>query len=130
MESEISEIYEDGYIKAPCPAVKRDGELCGSVRVSESGYCFAHDPQSAEWRAMGGRARARKTRITKQMKDAGVDRLFEILDESFRKVSAQERSPANLQAMARTADVMMKLAKHAEKVRKENEKWEWSFIEE
>ena len=100
----VSEIYEDGYSKAPCPAVKRDGELCGSVRVSASGYCFAHDPQSVEWRAMGGRARARKTRATKHMKDAGVDRLFEILDESFRKLSTQGRSPANLQAMARTAE--------------------------
>ena len=127
----VSEIYEGGYGKAPCPAVKRDGEVCGSVRVSASGYCFAHDPQSAEWRAMGGRARARKTRVTKHMKDAGVDRLFEILDESFRKLDAQERSPANLQAMARTADVMIKLAKHAEKVRKENEAFAgWPFIEE
>ena len=93
MESEISEIYEDGYIKARCPAVKRDGELCGSVRVSESGYCFAHDPQSAEWRAMGGRARARKTRITKQMKDAGVDRLFEILDGLSGKSAPRRGAP-------------------------------------
>ena len=90
------ETYEERDTKDPCPAVKRDGELCGSVRVSASGYCFAHDPKSAEWRAMGGRARARKTRITKHMKDAGVDRLFEILDESFRKLSTQDRSPANL----------------------------------
>ena len=124
------ETYEERHGKEPCPAVKRDGELCGSVRVSASGYCFAHDPKSAEWRAMGGRARARKTRATKYMKDAGVDRLFEILDESFAKVYAQERTPANVQAMARTADVMMKLVKYAEKVREENEAWEWPFIEE
>ena len=124
------ETYEERNTKASCPAVKRDGELCGSVRVSASGYCFAHDPQSAEWRAMGGRARARKTRATKYMKDAGVDRLFEILDESFAKVNAQERTPANVQAMARTADVMMKLVKYAEKARKEKEAWEWPFIEE
>ena len=36
----------------PCPALKRYGDICGSDRVGATGYCFAHDPERAEWRAM------------------------------------------------------------------------------
>ena len=68
---EVREPNEDelrnwAWRNPPCPAVKRNGEVCGSVRVSVSGYCFAHDPESAAWRAMGGRAKAKKARARKE----------------------------------------------------------------
>ena len=62
---------EEGHSETSCAATKRDGETCGSSRVTVSGYCFAHDPESVSWRAMGGKATARKRRATKWVRDAG-----------------------------------------------------------
>ena len=44
----IEEVSNEGLIRwlsrnQPCPATKRDGEVCAGLPVSGSGYCFAHD---------------------------------------------------------------------------------------
>ncbi len=102
---------EEGHSETSCAATKRDGETCGSSRVTVSGYCFAHDPESVSWRAMGGKATARKRRATKWVRDAGMGRLYDMLEESFFELSEQEVTPANLQAMARLSDTILKLVK-------------------
>ena len=104
----------EGHRETTCGATKRNGEICGSSRVTVSGYCFAHDPESASWRAMGGRATSKKRRAAKWAKDAGMGHLYEILDESFVGLSEQEATPGNLQAMARLSDVILKVVKWSE----------------
>ncbi len=79
----------------PCPAIKRSGEVCGSERVAASGYCFAHDPESAEWRAMGGRAKSKKARARKKLKELGLERLTESLEEMFDELHEGNAAPAD-----------------------------------
>ena len=97
----------------PCPAVKRNGEVCGSDRVSVSGYCFAHDPESASWRAMGGRAKSKKARARKKLKELGLDHMAESLEEMFDDLHAGNAAPADARAMAGIASTMMKLVEWA-----------------
>ncbi len=104
----------EGQRETTCAGTKRNGEICGSRRVTVSGYCFAHDPESASWRAMGGRATSRKRLAAKWAKDAGVGHLYEALEEGILRLSEQERTPANIQAMARATDVIMKLVEWSE----------------
>ena len=94
----------------PCPATKRDGEVCGSTRVSASGYCFAHDPESAEWRAMGGRASNKRKRAMKQLKEAGMGHLLEALEESLNELRSGEGDPNNARAQARVAEAILRVA--------------------
>ncbi|MCY4654425.1 MAG: hypothetical protein OXC95_14830, partial [Dehalococcoidia bacterium] len=70
MENEI------GRRKRSCPATKRNGELCEVTIVSASGYCFAHDPESAEWRGEGGRGGGKKRRGTKKKREGGGEDSF------------------------------------------------------
>ena len=104
----------EGQRETICAGTKRNGEICGSRRVTVSGYCFAHDPESASWRAMGGRATSRKRLAAKWAKDAGVGHLYETLEEGIIKLNEQERTPTNIQAMARATDVIMKLVEWSE----------------
>ena len=92
----------------PCPATKRNGEICNSTRISQSGFCFAHDPASAEWRRRGGRpkrqenpSRAQKGRI---VKDARLDSMVESLRMALVELSSQPPTPTTAYAMARLAD--------------------------
>ena len=97
----------------PCPAIKRDGEVCGSDRVSVSGYCFAHDPEAAGWRTMGGRAKAKKARARKKLKELGLDHMTESLEEVFDELRSGHIAPSDARAMARIADTVMKLTEWA-----------------
>ncbi len=103
----------------PCPATKRNGELCGSVVVSVSGYCFAHDPESAEWRAMGGRAKAKKVRAHKKLRELGLDDMVKGLREVFEELQAAPPSANNARAMAKIADTIMKMTEMAAEIDKE-----------
>ena len=119
MEGESKEMGDqrnptEGQRETICAGTKRNGEICGSRRVTVSGYCFAHDPESASWRAMGGRATSRKRLAAKWAKDAGVGHLYETLEEGILKLNEQERTSANIQAMAGAMDVMMKLINWSE----------------
>ena len=93
----------------PCPAVKRNGEACESTFVSASGYCFAHDPEAAEWRAKGGRESSKKRRTMKKLKDMGVKHVFDALDEALEGLRSGEMPAQEAIAIARVADTMMKV---------------------
>lgn len=100
--------------KVPCPATKRNGEVCGSTRITASGHCFAHHPEAAKWRAMGGSATSSRRRMAKRMEDAGVAHLFDMLEEDFYKLS-ENITPANVRMMAKLSEVMLKIVKFTEK---------------
>ena len=97
----------------PCPAIKRNRDVCGSDRVGASGYCFAHDPESAEWRAMGGRAKSKKARARKKLRELGLEHMAEALEEMFDELHAGNAAPADARAMAGIASTMMKLVEWA-----------------
>ena len=117
-QSPLEEV-EDALLRSrllrnlPCPAIKRDGEVCGSHRVSVSGYCFAHDPEAAGWRAMGGRAKAKRVRARKKLKELGLDHMTESLEEVFDELRSGHVAPAEARAMARIATTVMKLTEWA-----------------
>ena len=129
----IEEVSDEGLIKwlvrnQPCPAVKRNGEVCGSLRVSVSGRCFAHDPESAAWRAMGGRAKAKKARARKKLKELGLDHMTATLEDVFDELHAGNAVAADARAMAGIASTMMKLIEWAAETDTEsktlwNEEW-------
>ena len=98
----------------PCPAVKRDGDVCGVAIVSVSGYCFAHDPEAAEWRAKGGRASGRKRRASKRLREMGVGNLKADLERALAGLRAGEVSGDDLRAMARATDTIFRMMRWAE----------------
>lgn len=104
----------------PCPATKRNGEFCGATTVSASGYCFAHDPESAAWRAMGGRAKSRKARARKKLRELGLDQMVNGLREVFDELQAAPPSANNARAMAKIADTVMKMTETAAEIDKES----------
>ena len=98
----------------PCPATKRNGEVCGSDRVGASGYCFAHDPESAEWRAMGGRARSKRKRAAKRMKEAGMEHLLDTLEETLAELRSGEGDPSSARAKAKVAETIWRIVNGAD----------------
>ena len=120
----IEEASDESLIKwlsnnKPCPAVKRNGDVCGSLRVSVSGYCFAHDPEAASWRAMGGRAKAKKVRAQKKLKELGLGDMVNGLHDVFEELQASPPSATNARAMAKLADTVMKMTEWASEADKE-----------
>ena len=103
----------------PCPATKRNGELCGSTIVSVSGYCFAHDPEAAEWRAMGGRAKSKKARARKKLRELGLEHMAESLEEMFDELRAGNATAADARAMTGIASTLMKLLEWASETDRE-----------
>ena len=120
----IEEVSDESLIKwlshnQPCPATKRNGEVCGSLRVGILGYCFAHDPESAAWRAMGGRAKAKKIRAQKKLKELGLGNMIKGLHEVFEELQEAPPSATNARAMAKLADTVMKMTEWASEADKE-----------
>ena len=97
-----------------CPATKRDGEVCGAVIVSASGYCFAHDPEAAEWRAKGGRASGRKRRAAKRLREMGAGKLKADLEGDMAGLRSGEVSAEDLRALARATDTIFRMMRWAE----------------
>ena len=92
-----------------CPATKRNGEVCGSDRVGASGYCFAHDPESAEWRAMGGRASNKRKRALKKMKEVGMGHILDALEESLEGLRSGEEDAVDARAKVRVAEAIWRI---------------------
>ena len=109
----------------PCPATKRNGEVCGSIRVSASGYCFAHDPESAEWRAMGGRASNKRKRAVKQLKEAGMGHLLDALEETLEELRSGEGDPSSARAKARVAETIWRIVNGADDEAKADSAARW-----
>ena len=105
--------------RPPCPATKRNGEICGSTPVSASGYCFAHDPELAYARAAGGRAKSKKVKAQKKLRELGLDDMVKGLREVFGELQAAPPSANNARAMAKIADTIMKMTEMAAEIDKE-----------
>ena len=103
----------------PCPAVKRNGEVCAGLPVSVAGYCFAHDPELAYARAAGGRAKGKKVRAQKKLRELGLDDMVKGLREVFNELQAAPPSANNARAMAKIADTIMKMTEMAAETDKE-----------
>ncbi len=102
----------------PCPATKRNGEVCGSAIVSVSGYCFAHDPEAAAWRAKGGRESAKRKRAAKKLREGGLGHIFEMLDGTLERLNSGDGDASDARAMARLTDTMLKLVNWTEEDKK------------
>ena len=98
----------------PCPATKRNGEVCGSARVSVSGYCFAHDPEAAAWRAKGGRSSSKRMRAMKRLREAGMGHLLDTLEESLDGLRSGEEDKGDARAKARVAEAILRVADWSE----------------
>ena len=98
----------------PCPATKRNGELCGSKIVSISGYCFAHDPESAAWRAKGGRESSNRRRVRKRMRETGLGKVLDSLEETMEQLRLGEANVEEARTKARVAEAILKLVNWAE----------------
>ena len=98
----------------PCPATKRNGEACESTMVSASGYCFAHDPEAAEWRAMGGRASSKKRRATKRIRESGMGHILKMLEGTLAELHSGEGNAEDARAMARVTEAILKMAELAD----------------
>ena len=96
------------------PATKRNGEACGSKRVGASGYCFAHDPESAEWRARGNRANSRKNQAIRRLKEAGVGHLVKTMEDGLKGLDSGDVSASDLRAMSRATDTIFRMMKWAD----------------
>ena len=102
----------------PCPATKRNGQICNSTRISQSGFCFAHDPEANSWRRMGGYARQRKAREARKLdeiekvRDPRLDSVVESLQESLSELAKESPTPSNIRAMARLADSIAQIIYH------------------
>ena len=102
-----------------CPAIKRNSQICGSTIVSASGYCFAHDPELAYARAAGGRAKGKKARAQKKLRELGLDDMVKGLREVFGELQAAPPSANKARAMAKIADTIMKMTEMAAEIDKE-----------
>ncbi len=109
----------------PCPATKRNGEVCGSIRVSASGYCFAHDPEAAAWRAKGGRASSKRKRAVKRLKEAGMGHLLDILEETLEELRSGEADPSNARAKARVAEAILRVANWGDTDTEADTEFQW-----
>jgi Family of unknown function (DUF5763) len=88
-----------------CPATKRDGEPCTGKPLA-SGYCFAHDPASREWRAQGGRGRSTVERVDKHL-PGRLAPIVSGLEEAFAGVRKGTADPASAHALARLASALI-----------------------
>ena len=111
--------------EGPCPAVKRDGEVCGSTRISVSGFCFAHDPEAAAWRAKGNETKRKKRQAKRRLREMGTVHLVDALEKSLEGVRSGEVSASDARAMARTADAIFRMMRWAEEDVKKGSEVGW-----
>lgn len=121
--------HDPEYIKrlreGPCPAVKRNGEVCGSTRISVSGYCFAHDPEAAAWRAKGNEAKRKKRQAKKRLREMGTVHLVDVLEKSLEGLRSGEVSASDIRAMVMTADTIFRMMKWADEDVKKDLEFQW-----
>jgi hypothetical protein len=87
-----------------CAGVRSDGQRCESQILTESGYCYAHDPRRAfedgYQAAQDARAQLRKDAT------ARLNRIYSRLDKAMRQVERGELDPETAMAMAQLARTM------------------------
>ena len=94
---------------AHCQGTRSDGQPCGSPIVSDSGFCFSHDPEKAEdatkARRRGGHASSAISR-TRRLAPAALRDVYSTLERALSEVHSGELSPARASAMASLARAM------------------------
>ncbi len=89
---------------AQCPAVRSDGQRCESQILTESGFCYPHDPR----RAFEDGYQAAQEARAQLKKDATVrlNRIYGRLEKAMRQVERGELDPETAMAMAQLARTM------------------------
>lgn len=87
-----------------CPAVRGDGRRCESQILTDSGYCYPHDPkrsfEDGYQAAQEARAQLKKDATAK------LNRIYGRLDKAMRQVERGELDPDTAVAMAQLAKTM------------------------
>lgn len=87
-----------------CPAMRSDGLRCESSILTESGYCYPHDPK----RAFSDKYKAAQEARAQLKRDATarLNRVYGRLDKAMRQVERGELDPETAMAMAQLARTM------------------------
>jgi hypothetical protein len=87
-----------------CPAIRGDGRRCESTILTESGYCYPHDPK----RAFSDKYKAAQEARAQLRRDstARLNRVYSRLDKAMRQVERGELDPETAMAMAQLARTM------------------------
>ena len=94
----------------PCPAVKLNGEVCDSPRINQTGYCFAHDPESHEWRRLGAIATRKKYLREKEGPgDPRIRAATAALQEAIEELRSQPITPNSARALSGLAGAMTRI---------------------
>ena len=89
---------------AQCPAVRSDGRQCESQILTDSGFCYPHDPRRA---FEDGYQAAQEARAQlKKDATARLNRIYARLDKAMRQVERGELDPDTAMAMAQLARTM------------------------
>ena len=87
-----------------CPAVRSDGEPCESQILTDSGYCYPHDPlrtfEDGYQAAQEARAQLKRDAT------ARLNRIYGRLEKAMRQVERGELDPDTAMAMAQLARTM------------------------
>jgi hypothetical protein len=90
-----------------CPAVRGDGRRCESQILTESGFCYPHDPKRA---FEDGYQAAQEARAQlKRDATARLNRIYGRLDKAMRQVERGELDPETAMAMAQLAKTMCEI---------------------
>ena len=89
---------------AQCPAIRSDGKRCESQILTDSGFCYPHDPRRAfedgYQAAQDARAQLKKDAT------ARLNRIYARLEKAMRQVERGELDPETAMAMAQLARTM------------------------
>jgi hypothetical protein len=100
-EASTGETVPDG---AQCAGVRSDGRRCESQILTDSGYCYPHDPRRA---FEDGYEAAQEARAQlKKDATARLNRIYGRLDKAMRQVERGELDPETAMAMAQLARTM------------------------
>ncbi len=95
----------------------RNGEPCNAPALSDSGFCFAHDPgreqERAQDRAKGGRNKSNIIRM-RNMSPPRLIPIYDRLELALQQVHDRSLSPAQAGAMAQLARALAALLQAGE----------------
>lgn len=95
---------ETGPDEPQCVGVRSDGRRCESQILTDSGYCYPHDPRRA---FEDGYEAAQEARAQlKKDSTARLNRIYARLDKAMRQVERGELDPETAMAMAQLARTM------------------------
>ncbi len=94
-------------ISQRCPAVTKSGRICGGKPVQGTCRCFAHAPESVEWRRKGGKASGSLARARKAI-PAGMQPVLDSLLDSMHRIRVGGLQPGVAKALAAIASAYIK----------------------